>query len=298
MNSSADAGSGPDEGPGRRLQHAREQRELTAQQVAEQLNLDVAVIAAIERNDFPALGAPVFARGHLRRYAGLVGLSDHDVLVEYDRARQPGDPTLIPLSHIDRLPERQAARWPWITGGVLAFGLAATVVWYLSEFGFALPQRDRSSAADSAASDSPAGSLDSATVRTTTSSTAAPAATTDAPARERSPAGATTPDASDSTATTAPGVATAGPPGSVTLVFDFAQDSWLEIFDGTGKAVLYDLGPAGSRRTISAMPPLNVTVGNAPAVRLTVNGKAARLPAPEAGQTVVRVRVDSAGALR
>ena len=31
-------------------------------------------MTAIERDDYAALGAPVFVRGHLKRYAALVGL--------------------------------------------------------------------------------------------------------------------------------------------------------------------------------------------------------------------------------
>ena len=57
------------------------------------------------------------------------------------------------------------------------------------------------------------------------------------------------------------------------LDFRFTQDSWIEIFDGTGRAILYDLGAAGTTRTISAFPPLSVTIGNAPAVALSVNGQ-------------------------
>jgi len=86
--------------------------------------------------------------------------------------------------------------------------------------------------------------------------------------------------------------------GTMRLDFRFTQDSWIEIFDGTGKAVLYDLGAAGTVRTISAVPPLSVTVGNAPAVALSVNGQAVALPRPEPGQTVVRVRVERGGVVR
>src|SRR4029453_14948904 len=92
---------GPDEGPGGRLRREREERGLTGQQVAEQLNLDAAVITALDENDFPSLGAPVFARGHLRRYAGLVGIPDEELLAGYERARQPENPTLIPRAHLE-----------------------------------------------------------------------------------------------------------------------------------------------------------------------------------------------------
>ena len=51
--------------------------------------------------------------------------------------------------------------------------------------------------------------------------------------------------------------------GQVSLRAAFAADSWVEIFDGSGKAVLYDLGKAGTERTLTATAPLSVTIGNA-----------------------------------
>jgi hypothetical protein len=61
--------------------------------------------------------------------------------------------------------------------------------------------------------------------------------------------------------------------------------------------VLYDLGAAGSTRTLTAAAPLSVTIGNA---RLSSSrSTAARAVAgAEAGQTVIRVRIDAAGTLR
>jgi len=50
------------------------------QHVAEELHLDIRVIEALETNRFEALGAPVYARGHLRKYATLLGLSPATVL--------------------------------------------------------------------------------------------------------------------------------------------------------------------------------------------------------------------------
>ena len=84
----------------------------------------------------------------------------------------------------------------------------------------------------------------------------------------------------------------------MSLSVAFAADSWAEIYDGSGKAVLYDLGKAGSQRTIAAAAPLSVTFGNAPAVTLAVNGRATPLPPVPAGQTVARFSIGADGTLR
>jgi hypothetical protein len=78
----------------------------------------------------------------------------------------------------------------------------------------------------------------------------------------------------------------------------FAADSWAEIYDGAGQTVLYDLGRAGTRRTIAAATPLSVTFGNAPGVTLVVNGRATSLPALPAGQSVARFTIAADGSLR
>ena len=87
-------------------------------------------------------------------------------------------------------------------------------------------------------------------------------------------------------------------PGQVSLSVKFASDSWVEVFDGSGKAVLYDLGKAGTERTLTATAPLSVTIGDAAAVTVSVNGRV--LPAlPRAqGQALARFSIGPDGSLR
>ena len=66
--------------PGARLRREREGRGMSQQQAAEALNLDPVILAYLEANEFASLGAPVFVKGHLRRYATLLGLNDDELL--------------------------------------------------------------------------------------------------------------------------------------------------------------------------------------------------------------------------
>ena len=81
--------------------------------------------------------------------------------------------------------------------------------------------------------------------------------------------------------------------GQVMLQLRFSADSWVEIFDGSGRAVLYDLGKAGSERTLTATAPLSVTLGNAPAVTVAVNGR----PLPPSPGAVARFSIGADGTL-
>jgi cytoskeleton protein RodZ len=259
--------------PGARLRRQRELGGLNEQQAAEQLNLDVNVVTALERNDFASLGAPVFARGHLKRYAALLGLGEEEILGAYDRLRgQFAQPSLIPKSREEMMPVRGRPRWAWLVGGVVLFLLAAGIAAYVREYGLRLPNwagPDRSRGA--AASPVPT-----------------PAAATLVPAAGEAMSNAGSP-------VQAPA---AVPAGQVALLLGFAADCWVEIYDGSGKSVLYDLGKSGTQRSVSGAPPLSVTLGNAPAVTLQVNGRAVTPPVPPAGQTVARFSVGPDGSLR
>jgi hypothetical protein len=87
-------------------------------------------------------------------------------------------------------------------------------------------------------------------------------------------------------------------PGQLSVSLSFATDSWVEIYDGSGQAVFYDLGRAGTERSFIASAPLSVTLGNAAAVGFRVNGRPVELPAVEPGGTVARFSVAADGELR
>jgi cytoskeleton protein RodZ len=95
------AAPGPDvRGIGARLRAAREHKGLTMLQAAEKLHVDARVLEALEAEDFAALGADVYVRGHLRRYADLVGERPEELQELYAGSRRaaPPDLTRIPRS--------------------------------------------------------------------------------------------------------------------------------------------------------------------------------------------------------
>ncbi|HEX9206985.1 MAG TPA: helix-turn-helix domain-containing protein [Steroidobacteraceae bacterium] len=271
--------------PGARLRREREARAMSEQQAAEALNLDPVVVTQLETNDFAALGAPVFVKGHLRRYAALLGLAEDEIVGAYERSKlQIGEPTLVPKSRIEMAPVRGRPRWPWVVGGIVTFLVAAILVAYLSKHG--LPGMERAGDGDAAQAIAPA-----TPGRRTADTAAQPPAFssgTAAPGTATAPAG--------TAAATPTGPAPAPGPGQVSLQLKFTADSWVEIFDGSGKAVLYDLGKAGSERTVTATAPLSVTLGNGPGVGIAVNGRA--LPPPPRTQGVIsRFSISADGTL-
>ncbi|MDH4166619.1 MAG: DUF4115 domain-containing protein [Gammaproteobacteria bacterium] len=270
--------------PGARLRREREARGLSHQQAAESLNLDAMVLTYLEANDFAALDAPVFVKGHLRRYATLLGLDAEEIVSLYEHSRQPlSEPSLVPKSRLDMAPVRGKPRWPWVVGGAATFFIASALIAYLSEHG--LPWAD-------AALEEPAPQVLQEVPATTTLAPAGASTSLPAPA-EGAKAAAAQPAAP--AAATAP---IALEPGQVSLRLQFSADSWVEVFDGSGKAVLYDLGKAGTERTITATAPLSVTIGNAAAVAVAVNGRVLPALPRKQGQALARFGIGPDGSLR
>ena len=243
--------------PGARLRREREAQGISHQQAAESLNLDATVLTHLEANEFAALGAPVFVKGHLRRYTTMLGLDQDEIVSLYEHSKQQlGEPSLVPKSRLEMAPVRGKPRWPWV---------------------------------DTTPEESTAPVLQEV-----------PATTMQSPAGASTPAIAGSAEA-PSSAAAAPAAAAAPialQPGQVNLRVKFSADSWVEVFDGSGKAVLYDLGKAGTERTLTATAPLSVTIGNAASVAVTVNGRV--LPAlPRAqGQALARFSIGPDGSLR
>ena len=269
-------------GPGAELSRERERQGLSEHQVAEQLNLDVNVIRWIENDEFAALGAPVFAKGHLRRYSTLLGLPPERLLAAYEQAEgQPSQPTLIPKAREGMVPVRPPSRWPWVLGGTLAFLLAALLVAWFVENGFGLPGPEPTTQPQAAVPGTPPGE--------------APVRTAGPPAAEPASVISSVPS---TTTPPAPAKSTAPAGGQVTLQFSFSDDTWVEVYDGSGKAVLYDLGSRGTERSLTATAPLSVTIGTPSSVSVFANGKRLALPAAPAGQSLTRFSIGADGAVR
>ena len=118
-------------GTGARLRDAREKQGLTLAQAAESLHLDPRTLEALEAEDFAALGADVYVRGHLRRYAELIGESPAQLQELYARSARAAHPDLTRIPH--REPGRDAARLVMRSfQGLAGFALLALLWWLLN----------------------------------------------------------------------------------------------------------------------------------------------------------------------
>ena len=70
--------------PGLKLKAERERRGLSAQKAADEMHLDRWVIDALEADDYQRIGPTVYAKGHLKKYAALLGLPAAEILAGFE----------------------------------------------------------------------------------------------------------------------------------------------------------------------------------------------------------------------
>jgi cytoskeleton protein RodZ len=112
------------------LRAARERTGLQVRQAAERLHVDAAIIEALESGRFSALGAPVFVRGHLRRYAEMLGEPEAPLQARYAALQEASiapDLTQVP-SRVAPVVPRETRRWPLVlVASLLVLGI---VIWW------------------------------------------------------------------------------------------------------------------------------------------------------------------------
>src|SRR5580698_6829475 len=99
---------------GPRLRAARERRGLSSQKAADELHLDGWVVEALEAEDYDRVGPSVYAKGHLKRYAALLGLPPGDILARYEsRTQTPQAAAQQPANVRLRTDTRAVTSLPW-----------------------------------------------------------------------------------------------------------------------------------------------------------------------------------------
>jgi cytoskeleton protein RodZ len=86
----------------------------------------------------------------------------------------------------------------------------------------------------------------------------------------------------------------AAPIVAIPLEFTFEEESWAEVTDARGERLVFGLNAAGRRITVRGEPPFAILLGNANAVRLTVDGEPYTIPTTRQQDDLARFSVDIA----
>jgi len=300
----AEAGGDVRAGIGTRLRAAREKKGLTILQAAEKMHVDPRILESLETEDFAALGATVYVKGHMRHYAELVGEQGSELQELYAASTRaaPAQPDLTRISRAQ--PDNDVAKLAGPAVIALVAIAAIGALWWLvsapSEQPLPRPLQESAQKADGTAKEQEPRAAEVSTPATVGSQ--APA--TQGSRRNQQAAGtppasggkvAKSGPASTNRATTAaPAVAKAAPASKAAgesptalpatrnkegqLTLKFSSDSWVEVYDASGQRLFYDVGAASSAHTVRGPAPMRVILGNASGVALEYNGRPAPVP--------------------
>ena len=266
---------------GQRLADARRANDISISEIAKELHLDEPKVQALEENQFEVLGAPVFAKGHLRKYAELVGVPIDDILADYYKLnRSVGAPPIV--GAVRRPPPRDVSLGPWIGGAFVIIVVIGILYWWFNRENTEIIKTPGAlepyAAEDQVNIDDVATDVAGADAEQTEPQTEAETQ----PAETQVEAPAETP------AATQEAVA-----GEALLVMTFSGDCWTEVTDANGSRVYFGLGQEGQTISRSGVAPMRALFGDHNNVSVTVNGANVPLSGDGRRGNTARVTIDS-----
>ena len=252
---------------GKKLREARERKGVSLRQIANSTKIAVAVLDGLERNDISKLPGGIFGRAFVRSFAAEVGLDPEATIQEFhaqfrDEFVAAGYPPSERIEDNGALESRR--RMARTVLGLIALGIpVAAVSTYFGWIGRRQP---------------PVAAVPETAMAITAAATTAPSPQSVGDVGSPAPARANQQPASD---------AALGDRMVITLAV--TRDCWMSAtVDGQKK--FERLLKPGDERTLEVQYELALSVGDAAAVTMTVNGVAAR-PLGKSGQ-VVTVRLN------
>lgn len=242
--------------PGAALAAQRERAGLSVEDVAAETRIRATVVRAIERDDYAPCGGEVYARGHLKSIAHVVGADAAEVIRSYDERYGRSLPKLSvtpistigePVREVTRKATKTAPKWPAAAIGVLALVVVLLAVsWVVGRSGNRGTPR-------AGATGSPPASV---------SATPSAPVTSDAPTSSAPPT------------STSPSL----PPGITVHIAITNSNSWVRVRSSTGEQLYEGILAKGDSKDFHDPTALSIRFGNAFAVELTVNGQKVTKP--------------------
>ena len=254
---------------GERLAEARREQQIAVIEIAKELHLDEYKVRALECNDFDVIGAPVFAKGHLRKYAQLVNVNEADVMADYYQLnRSTGAPPVI--TNRPR-PRQVMSPGPWVAV-IVVISVAATAYWW-----FAAREVTSEIPVTGEVAPLPQESLPVVEQQTDIADETDDLLTDEAEVSvEQEPVAAVVAATDDSV---------------MRLSITYSGDCWTEITDASGRRLFFDLGKAGRTVNLSGEAPVHILFGDAANVSIEVNGSAFEIPAADRRGRTARLTI-------
>ena len=264
---------------GEQLRHLREQKNLSAQDVANRLNLDTRIIESIESDNFDSLPAATYVRGYLRSYAKILNADADAILAAYNNDA-PDAPEIIPeVKHSSQTSssDKPVKAVTYLIS--LSLFILLVAWWYNQQL-----NKPVDSSTDTVVEEEvlppPGLSYDIPVIVHSPSPyySAVPAEAEDIAESsmaeesvETSNAGETT--AEENEADDYPLSVSSESEGPDSLVLTLSADSWIEVHDAFGEKVFLNIGREGQVLSLRGTAPFNVLLGFSEGVSVEFNGE-------------------------
>ncbi len=261
---------------GIKLRQVRESRNLTIEDIAAELRLEIPLLNAIESENVDALPSAPFVKGYIRNYARFLEINDHDLIAAYNelgvgdasgiRKLGPGNETTS--NHV-------GVRY--ISWGIIAIVIVGFIFWLGREMTSSATKKE-----------TPRNEVTAPAVQPIPTSTLLPE-TLDVGEIEETPAdesavvermNTSLPDtpveenvAPEVMVESEPVVSNSEPTPLATVALRFSEDSWVEISDATGERLFVNIGQADTEKVVQGVPPFSVLLGKASVVTVQYNGQ-------------------------
>lgn len=301
------------------LIEARENKNLTAQNIADEMNLTLSIISKIEANEFRQDIPLAFIRGYVRSYAQKVGVDVETICVEFDRQT---DGSIEPVQNLKVVSNFKTRRREINSSSfvfklvtfLIIISLVAFAGWELwKKLSESEPGDAQISNAVSLDIDSPTSSSDTIntdatlssdltsneTVDSTTQQSTLPGVESQSPAAtldtteeqelgdsamvessEQSASAESNENTTESATINKPLIT--GP--TKQIEFTFSDDCWVQVTDGNGEVIAVGIKKQDYVMPLEGVAPFNVILGEPTAVNITVDGDAFDLSGYRAGR--------------
>lgn len=299
--------------PGAMLRQAREARDWSLADVANQLNLTRQRLEQLEAGEYDKLPGHTFTRGYLRAYAKLLGLDQQSLVEAFDRHIGTQE-VASEVKSIGRISE------PMRVSQTALRVLSFLVLLVLGAVGFfwwqerstvgnapqaSVPQHIEVEGADGTTELHPLTELEDEAVAEAQNQTAAPVADAEpAPVTETAPQDLpqTLQDTTSSAAPAAPEQSAAAPQaqteaatevapapvvaeGEGLVEISFSETCWVQIKDANKRVLHSSIKRAGDELRVSGPAPLEVHLGVAKAAAIKFNGNPVEMGRYSSGET-------------
>ena len=292
-------------GPGEVLCRARKEKGLAAEEIILHLGITLRTLNALEKDKYDVLPSPLYVKGYIRRYCSILNISDSEVLADFDaKVKELGLVNKEPSIRLDRDSSKKIINWKLVIPISLVLLFVILILWvFLSkrldtDKKELLLKEQLSTSQEPAQPQSLMNSDVNSSIETDYKDTdASVIGARDIGVIDKNAVGVSTeeirntevnfveiepekikPTIVEPATLLQSTEASLITNGSQTLQINVTKQSWIQILDAKGDILLADLKPSGYQSEVKGSVPFKVTLGYAPGVELTFNGKKVDIP--------------------